>query len=116
MDVFLKLGSVPCFSVLFFPVFPVFLFFVFPALFFAVFRSVFQLPDAYAAHGPAGVNHVLALVSATPRDFGKILGEQGAARATLINAAALQEGVYRQKKSDQATALYGAALIQLAEE
>lgn len=81
-----------------------------------VANTPFQLPDAYAAHGPAGVNHVLALVSATPRDFGKILGEQGAARATLINAAALQEGVFRQKKSDQATALYGAALIQLAEE
>ena len=77
----------------------------------------FRLPDDYAAHGPVGVNHVLAIVSATPRDFSDVLGKQGAAPASLATAGALQESAHQRKKQpDQESALYGAALIRLVEE
>lgn len=77
----------------------------------------FRIPDEYAAHGPAGVNHLLAIVSASPRDFSSVLGGHGAAQASLANAGALQESARNLKKRpDQGSALYGAALIQLAEE
>ncbi len=50
----------------------------------------FHIPGEFAAQGPAGTNHVLALVSSTPRDFSKIL-PGGSGAATLANAAALQD-------------------------
>lgn len=73
-----------------------------------------RLPDEYAAHGPAGVNHLLAIVSATPRDFSGVLGQQGTARASLANAGALQENA-RSLKQNPGSALYGAALLELVE-
>ena len=79
----------------------------------------FRLPDEYAAHGPVGVNHVLAIVSATPRDFGSVLGKTGAARATLAVASALQDDNRNLRKRPQqgaAPELYGADLIELVEE
>jgi hypothetical protein len=51
-----------------------------------------RIPGEFAASGPAGTNHLLALVSRVPRDFRGILG-QGTAPATLTNAAALQDVV-----------------------
>ncbi|SDI75959.1 caspase family protein [Propionivibrio dicarboxylicus] len=50
----------------------------------------FRIPGEFAAQGPAGTNHLLALVAASPRDFGKVLGS-GSAAATLANAAAIQD-------------------------
>lgn len=49
-----------------------------------------RIPGEFAASGPAGTNHLLALVSRVPREFQRILGE-GSAPATLANAAALQD-------------------------
>ncbi|OHC64261.1 MAG: hypothetical protein A2040_19900 [Rhodocyclales bacterium GWA2_65_19] len=49
-----------------------------------------RIPGEFAAEGPRGTNHVLALVSRVPRDFSRILG-QGSAAATLANAAAIQD-------------------------
>lgn len=49
-----------------------------------------RIPGEFAAAGPAGTNHLLALVSRVPRDFQRILGD-GTAPATLANAAALQD-------------------------
>lgn len=49
-----------------------------------------RIPGEFAASGPAGTNHLLALVSRVPRDFKRILGD-GTAPATLANAAALQD-------------------------
>lgn len=49
-----------------------------------------RVPGEFAASGPAGTNHLLALISRVPRDFLRILGD-GTAPATLANAAALQD-------------------------
>ena len=79
----------------------------------------FQIPGEFAAHGPAGINRVLAMVSDTPRDFSSVFGQQGSASASLSNASALQESTrnlkHRPNMGNQ-SALYGAALIDLIEE
>lgn len=82
-------------------------------------NSPFQLPEAYAAHGPVGVNHLLAVVSATPRDFSPILGNAGAAKASLAAAAALQQRAQNLKSRPGNSAspeAYGATLIALEEQ
>ena len=53
-------------------------------------KRPFRIPGEFAAGGPAGTNHVLALVSKEPRDFSRILGT-GSASATLANATAIQD-------------------------
>jgi hypothetical protein len=80
--------------------------------------QVFRIPGEFAAGGPAGTNRVLAIVSASPRDYSAILGQQGAAAATMATARALQESTrnLKHRLSKGELASYGATLIDLIEE
>ena len=79
----------------------------------------FHIPSEFASQGPAGTNKVLAIVSATPRDFSTVLGKLGTAEATLANANALQSAARNLKRTESRRAdpaAYGAALVDLVEE
>lgn len=93
----------------------------------------FRIPGEFQAGGPAGRDTVLAVVSATPRNFSSIFHD-GSASASAGNAAALQsltcasrkpgqddcanDGTRNLKRKPQAgeSGGYGASLIELIEE
>lgn len=94
--------------------------------------QVFNIPGEFSAGGPAGKDTVLAVVSATPRNFASIFRD-GSASASAGNAAALQsltcasrkpgdecadDGTRNLKRKPQngESGGYGAALIELIEE
>lgn len=76
----------------------------------------YRIPGEFAAGGPPGINRVLTLVSATPRDFSAVLGRQGTAGASMRNAQALQDSARNPRQPPLADASYGAVLIDLVEE
>lgn len=97
-------------------------------------NQAFRIPGEFAATGPAGSNHVLAIVADAPRNFAGIFGQGGSTPATLANAAALQDAgcatrnlkrvecqedrrnLQRRPIRDGESSAYGAALIELVEE
>lgn len=88
----------------------------------------FVIPGQFAAGGPAGTNHVLALISHQPRSFQRVFDRQGSAQATLGSAVALQDVMCSSRSARQAcqggntpvaegvVQTYGASLIELVEE
>ncbi|MBN8518371.1 MAG: caspase family protein [Candidatus Accumulibacter sp.] len=96
--------------------------------------EVFAVPGEFTAMGPAGTNHVLAIVADAPRDFSGLFGKTGSVPATLGNAAALQEAgcamrnlkrvecqgenrnLQRRPQQEGESGTYGAAMLELVEE
>ena len=97
-------------------------------------NQVFAIPGEFAANGPAGTDHLLAIVADSPRDFAGIFGSSGSVPATLGSAAALQDAgcatrnlkrvecqensrnLQRRPAKDGESTTYGAALVELIEE
>ncbi len=96
--------------------------------------QAFFIPGEFAANGPAGRDHVLAIVADAPRDFSGIFGKEGSVPATLGSAAALQDAgcatrnlkrvecqgdsrnLQRRPAKNGESSTYGAALVELVEE
>jgi len=90
----------------------------------------FEIPRRWRSLGPAGTNHVLAIASPTERDFSALFTD-GAAKATVANAARLHEAMCQQAlggagcaaapggdasgAAGARSAIYGAALLPVLE-
>jgi hypothetical protein len=94
----------------------------------------FQVPRRWESKGPAGIDHLLVLVTSVPRDFSAVFGSAGSASADFHASTVLQDavGLCRNLSSEPcvggnsrnlegepvgtaATGRYGAALLNIEE-